>query len=28
MYPFVLSQPNIEKLGFVHRVVRENRIED
>jgi hypothetical protein len=28
MYPFVLSQPTIEKLGFVHRVVRENRIED
>jgi hypothetical protein len=26
MYPFVLSGPVIEKLGFVHRVVRESRV--
>ena len=23
LYPFVLSPPAIEKLGFVHRIVRE-----
>jgi hypothetical protein len=28
MYPFVLSQTMIEKLGFVHRVVRESRVRD
>jgi hypothetical protein len=26
MYPFVLSAPVIEKLGYVHRVVRESRV--
>jgi len=28
MYPFVLSPPVIDKLGYVHRVVRESRVED
>jgi hypothetical protein len=26
MYPFVLSGPVIDKLGYVHRVVRESRV--
>jgi hypothetical protein len=28
MYPFVLSQATIEKLAYVHRVVRESRVRD
>jgi hypothetical protein len=26
LYPFVLSQPVIQKLGFVHRLIHENRL--
>jgi hypothetical protein len=28
LYPFVVSQPVIDKLGFVHRVVRAARLTD